>query len=43
MPVQTARAPTADAPMLLSETIGSIRALTLNRPEAEQPVGRPDR
>ena len=33
MPVQTARAPTADAPMLLSETIGSIRVLTLNRPE----------
>jgi enoyl-CoA hydratase/carnithine racemase len=34
MPVQTARVLTTDAPILLRETIGSIRVLTLNRPEA---------
>jgi len=34
MPAQTARAPSADAPMLLRQNIGSIRVLTLNRPEA---------
>src|SRR5271156_4093319 len=34
MPARTARVPTTDAPILLRETIGSIRVLTLNRPEA---------
>jgi enoyl-CoA hydratase/carnithine racemase len=34
MPAQTARVLTTDAPILLRETIGGIRVLTLNRPEA---------
>jgi enoyl-CoA hydratase/carnithine racemase len=34
MTSQTARAPTPHAPILLRETIGSIRVLTLNRPDA---------
>ena len=34
MPAQTARAPTAQPPILLQENIGSIRLLTLNRPVA---------
>ena len=34
MPAQTARAPTAQPPILLQENVGSIRVLTLNRPTA---------
>ena len=34
MPAQTARAPTAQPPILLQENVGSIRLLTLNRPAA---------
>ncbi|UPJ53041.1 enoyl-CoA hydratase [Bradyrhizobium sp. 200] len=34
MPAQTARAPTAQPPILLQENVGSIRLLTLNRPVA---------
>jgi enoyl-CoA hydratase/carnithine racemase len=34
MPAQTARASTAETPILLRETIGSIAVLTLNRPAA---------
>jgi enoyl-CoA hydratase/carnithine racemase len=34
MPVQTARAPTPQPPILLQENVGSIRLLTLNRPAA---------
>src|SRR5450432_4643560 len=33
MPAQTARIPTRHASILLRETLGSIRVLTLNRPE----------
>jgi enoyl-CoA hydratase/carnithine racemase len=34
MPAQTARAPTPQPPLLLQETVGSIRVLILNRPAA---------
>src|ERR1700704_4733839 len=34
MPVQTARAPTPQSPILLRERVGSIAVLTLNRPAA---------
>lgn len=34
MPAQTARAPTAQPPILLQENVGGIRLLTLNRPAA---------
>jgi enoyl-CoA hydratase/carnithine racemase len=34
MPAHTARVLTTDVPILLRETLGSIRVLTLNRPEA---------
>src|SRR4026209_648248 len=34
MPAQTDRAPTPQPPILLQETVGSVRVLTLNRPTA---------